>query len=158
MTKRTNAGGELNEFHPPGEDESLEDYLRRHGCHTDDRSPRRGTLEEQPSVDRTEDFAGLAGLTIMCSPPTTTSPLEYPEDPPSTARNPWPSPPAEGATYTDDEGARWDVTSVSSTDSFPGFYLVHVRVTTAGGAEGAEVLGPREFAALVRGRGLRRAV
>lgn len=158
MTKPTKAGGELYEFYPPGENESLEDYLRRHGCQAGDASPRRGSFEEEALVDRTEDFAGPAGLTVMCSPLTTTSPLEYPEDPPSSARNPWPSPPAEGTTYTDDEGARLDVTSVSSTDSFPAFYLVHVRVTTASGAEATEVFGPGEFAALVQGRGLRRTV
>ena len=62
--------------------------------------------------------------------------------------------PAEGAAYVDLDGVRWVVRSITRSENFPDFYLVHLRFTRADGAEGTEVYGPREFAAVVRERGL----
>lgn len=83
-----------------------------------------------------------------------TSPLNSPEDPPPGARPIWPAAPAEGTAYVDLEGVRWRITSITRSDNFTDFYLVHIRFTTASGVEGTEVFGPREFAAIVRERGL----
>ena len=66
----------------------------------------------------------------------------------------WPAAPAEGAAFVDVDGVRWVVRSLTRSDNFPEFYLVHLRFVRADGAEGTEVYGPREFAAVVRERGL----
>jgi hypothetical protein len=65
-----------------------------------------------------------------------------------------PAAPAEGAAYVDLDGVRWVVRSITRSENFPDFYLVHLRFVRADGAEGTEVYGPREFAAVVRERGL----
>lgn len=65
-----------------------------------------------------------------------------------------PAAPAAGAAFVDQDGVRWVVRSITRSDNFPDFYLVHLRFVRADGAEGTEVYGPREFAAVVRERGL----
>lgn len=59
--------------------------------------------------------------------------------------------------FVDDEGTRCEVTSITRSDSFPGFYLVHLRITPTSGKPDTWVLGPREFEAVKRERGLRPA-
>lgn len=65
-----------------------------------------------------------------------------------------PAAPAVGAAFLDQDGIRWEVRSITRSENFPDFYLVHLRFAKADGAEGTEVYGPREFAAVVRERGL----
>ncbi len=65
-------------------------------------------------------------------------------------RNTMPAP-TEGSTFVDDEGTRWMVESITRSDNFPDFYLVHLRFwVTPESSEETRVLAPREFAALVR--------
>ena len=67
-----------------------------------------------------------------------------------------PPPPNLGAVFVDDEGTRCIVKSITKSDSFPGFYLVHLRIEPRDDKpETTWVLGPREFQALARERGLR---
>ena len=68
----------------------------------------------------------------------------------------YPPPPVEGTTYVDAEGIHWRVQRLTMSDSFPDFYLVHLRF----GPNESEmndtwVLAPSEFAALERGKDLR---
>jgi hypothetical protein len=69
-----------------------------------------------------------------------------------------PPAPEVGTVYEDENGARCEVKSITTSAAFPGFYLVHLRITPKGdGKEDTWVLGPREFQAVCRERGLRPA-
>lgn len=56
----------------------------------------------------------------------------------------------------DNSQTYWRVQNITTSANFPGFYLVHLRFGPAPTTlEDTRVLSPREFAALIRERGLR---
>jgi hypothetical protein len=64
-----------------------------------------------------------------------------------------PPSPELGTVYEDTtSGARCEVKTITTSPAFPGFYLVHLRITPTEGKEDTWVLGPREFEALARER------
>lgn len=69
--------------------------------------------------------------------------------------NKYPPPPAVGTAYVDADGIHWLVHRLTSSDSFPDFYLVHLRFGPSPDAmDESWVLAPSEFDALVRGKDL----
>lgn len=67
-----------------------------------------------------------------------------------------PPPPAEGQVFLDRDNGIWRVKRLTMAPTPVGFYLVHVSYGTAlDKLEDSLVLGPREFAALVRDRDLK---
>lgn len=66
-----------------------------------------------------------------------------------------PPPPALGQVFTDADGGVWKVRRLTVAETPVGFYLVHIAYGVNLDALGDSlVLGPREFAALVRDRDL----
>jgi hypothetical protein len=65
------------------------------------------------------------------------------------------SPPSEGQLFVDRANGIWKVRRVTFADSPVGFFIVHLNFGTDLSRMGESmVLGPREFAVLVRDRGL----
>jgi hypothetical protein len=67
-----------------------------------------------------------------------------------------PPAPKEGQVFVDYEGALWKVKRLTLAESPPGFYLVHLcHGSSLEALHDSMILGPREFAALVRERDLK---
>lgn len=67
-----------------------------------------------------------------------------------------PPPPAEGQVFVDRDGAYWKVRRLTVAQNPEGFYLVHLSFgPMLDSLEDSMVLGPREFAALIREKDLR---
>ena len=67
-----------------------------------------------------------------------------------------PPPPGEGQLFRDSKGGFWKVQRLTLAATPAGFYLVHVCFgASLDKLEESMVLGPREFAALVRERDLK---
>jgi hypothetical protein len=67
-----------------------------------------------------------------------------------------PPPPREGQSFTDREGGHWKVKRLTVAENPRGFYLVHLCYgPSVDSLDDSMVLGPREFAALVRDRDLK---
>lgn len=67
-----------------------------------------------------------------------------------------PPPPAEGQVFVDPAGCYWKVRRLTIAEAPAGFYLVHLSFgTSLDKLVDSMVLGPREFAALIRERDLR---
>lgn len=72
------------------------------------------------------------------------------------ARYDGPSAPMQGQMFIDREGGYWRVRKLTTAPAPKGFYLVHMEYgATIDALSDTMVLGPREFAALVRDRDLR---
>jgi hypothetical protein len=64
-------------------------------------------------------------------------------------------PPMKGQIFIDREGAYWEVRRLTTAETLPDFYLVHLSYgPSLDKLEPCLVVGPREFAALVRDRNL----
>jgi hypothetical protein len=67
-----------------------------------------------------------------------------------------PPPPLEGQAFTDRDGGHWKVKRLTVAANPVGFYLVHLCYGhSVDSLDDSMVLGPREFAALVRDRDLK---
>lgn len=67
-----------------------------------------------------------------------------------------PPPPLAGQVFVDSSGGFWKVARLTIAENPKGFYLVHLSFgPSPESVESSMVLGPREFAALVRDRDLR---
>ena len=74
----------------------------------------------------------------------------------ATNRYDGPPPPTEGQTFKDGTGGVWKVKRLTLAENPVGFYLVHLCFgVNLDSLDDSLVLGPREFAALVRDRDLR---
>ena len=87
-----------------------------------------------------------------------------PDEEPSLSRStapqsaPYAGPPAPllGQVFADEDGGFWKVARLTVAKAPVGFYLVHLCYgTTLDSLDESMILGPREFAALTRERGLK---
>jgi hypothetical protein len=67
-----------------------------------------------------------------------------------------PPPPREGQAFTDRDGGHWKIKRLTVAANPGGFYLVHLSYgQCVDSLDDSMVLGPREFAALLRDRDLK---
>jgi hypothetical protein len=67
-----------------------------------------------------------------------------------------PPAPREGQVFVDCDGGLWKVKRLTLAESPPGFYLVHLcHGSSLDALKDSMILGPREFAALLRERDLK---